>query len=340
MSRRQRARDGRIARWLLATALLSVPCPATAAPIPDYAAVVEAIACETYGKDVFHPSSEPQAMRVLLSQASRGQERAGMKPGEPLTAKCSNTVAWKLLLLPQRTDVGPLLVAVCDAKELPTKDLDWARQQHDRMAAVAADVPNGATPTDAEIAPYRPSRHERVGDGKEVHFFHVLTIGHGVQTAPSLFLTDRRSHRTVVVQLDTDKLCEYKPTIELCTDTQSAMRKLALRVATTFADGPDHTPAPDPSAAAPCRELDPQSRFDDALTPDGRKRHVQLLNAIGVGRGRARLGEFADTMTADSAEAFAAFCNRASDADIKRVVERLNVRPDLDLTTRWWERGR
>ena len=263
-----------------------------------------------------------------------------MKQGEALTSTCRNTVAWKLLVLPQRADVGPLLVAVCDSKELPTKHLDWARQQHDRMAATMADVPNGATPTDAEVAPSRPARHERVGDGREVHFFHVLTVGHGVLTAPSLFLTDRRSHRTVVVQLDADKLCEYEPTIELCTDTQSAMRKLALRVATTFSDGPDHTPAPDPSVAAPCRELDPQSRFDDALTPDGRKRHVQLLNASGVGRGRARLGEFTDTMTADGAEAFAAFCNRASDADIKRVVERLNARADLDLTTQWWEPGR
>jgi len=313
--------------------------PATSAPIPDYAAVVEAIACETYGKDVFNPLGDGKTMRVLLGQAPAGQQRAGVKPGEPLTATCRNTVAWKLLVLPQRTDVGPLLVALCDAKELPTKHLDWARQQHDRMAAAVADVPNGATPTDAEIAPYRPARHERVGDGKEVHFFHVLTIGHGMPTAPTLFLTDRRSHRTVVVQLDADKLCEHKPTIELCTDTQSAMRKLALRVATTFSDGPDHTPAPDPSATAPCRELDPYSRFSNALTPDGRKRHVQLVNAIGVGRGRARLGEFMSAMTADSAEAFAAFLNRASDADIKRVVERLNARADPDPTTRWWEPG-
>ena len=317
-----------------------LPGPAASAPIPDYAAVVEAIACETFGADVFHPVDERQDVRIVLGQAPPGEERAGMKPGEPLTARCSNTVAWKLLLVPPRTDVGPLLVAVCDAKELPTKDFEWARQQHDRMATSAADVPNGAPPTEAQAASLRPSRHERLGDGKDVTFFHVLTIGHGFFTTPSLFLTDRRSRRTVVVQLDPDKLCEERPTIELCTDMQTAMRKLAVRVATTFSDGPDHTPAPDPRVAAPCRAPDPYSRFDEALSPEGRKRQVQLLNSIGVGRGRARLVAFEHTMTAESAEAYARFLNRASDADIKRVVERLNAAPAVDLTTRWWQRSR
>ena len=323
---------------------LAVACilaaPATSAPIPDYAAIVEAIACETYGKDVFHPSVDLETPQVLLGRASPGQQRAGMKSGEPLTARCRNTVAWKLFLVPPRTEVGPLLVAVCDATELPAKDLEWARQQHDRMAASGADVPNGAPPTAADVASLRPSRHERIGDDKELDFFHVLTVGHGVRTTPSLFLTDRRSRRTVVVQLDPDELCEDRPTIELCTDMQTAMRKLAVRIATTFSDGPDHTPAPDPGAAAPCREVDPYSRFDNALSREGHKRDVQLLNAIGVGRGRTRLVQFMDTMTADGAEAFAAFLNHASDADIKRVVDRLNDAAELDLGTRWWEPGR
>jgi hypothetical protein len=121
---------------------------------------------------------------------------------------------------------------------------------------------------------------------------------------------------------------------------QTAMRKLAVRIATTFSAGPDHTPAPDPSAAAPCREPDPHTRFENALSREGHKRDVQLLNSIGVGRGRARLVEFEKAMTADGAEAFAAFLNRASDADIKRVVDRLNTAAELDLGTRWWEPSR
>jgi hypothetical protein len=312
---------------------------APAAPIPDYAAVVEAIACETYGRDVFHPLRDLGPARVVLAEEQPRKEPAGTKSGEPFTATCENTVAWKLFLAPPRTDVGPLLVAVCDAKELPPKNLEWAREQHDRMAKSAADVPDGAPATDAPIAS-RPSRRDRIDDGKEVLFFHVLTIGHGVFQTPSLFLTDRRARRTVVVQLDPDELCEERPTIELCTDTATAMRKLASRVATTFSDGPDHTPAPDPSAAAPCREPDPYSRFHAALSPEGHKRDTQLLNAIGVGRGRARLLEFIDEMTGDGAEAYARFLNRASDADIERVVDRLNTAPKLDLTTRWWEPAR
>jgi len=118
------------------------------------------------------------------------------------------------------------------------------------------------------------------------------------------------------------------------------MRKLAVRVATTFTDGPDHTAPPDPSAAAPCHERSPYGRFYDALSTEGRKRHVQLLNSIGVGRGHTRLVAFEDAITADSAEAYAAFLNRASDADIKRVVDRLNAARDVDVTTRWWEAHR
>ena len=73
----------RLAALIVAAGLAT---PATSAPLPDYAAVVEAIACETFGKDVFNPLGDGKPMRVLLGQAPPGKERAGMKQGEALTS--------------------------------------------------------------------------------------------------------------------------------------------------------------------------------------------------------------------------------------------------------------
>ena len=90
----------------------------------------------------------------------------------------------------------------------------------------------------------------------------------------------------------------------------------------------------------PATSLSTEYSYLPVDASDNGTRDDLLRNSSGGGRGRARLAEFEKAMTADGAEAFAAFLNRASDADIKRVVDRLNTAAELDLGTRWWDPGR
>ena len=72
-------------RWV-AGPLVLLAITAAAAPIPDFAAVVEGLACETLGAKVFHPTGDTLSATPIY---------LGTTPDTPpLQATCENAVGW------------------------------------------------------------------------------------------------------------------------------------------------------------------------------------------------------------------------------------------------------
>jgi hypothetical protein len=139
----------------------------------------------------------------------------------------------------------------------------------------------------------------------------------------------------ILVQFEGDVLCGQKPTAEVCTNPMGALTSLAERVAARVDAAPTFAHAR--KAAAPCRELHGAARLESALSNDGMNRYVALLNTLGGSPGRYRLSDLVGVMSSREIDAFAAFWNRASDADVQRIAAHLNASDGGRLKGRWWE---
>jgi hypothetical protein len=76
-------------------------------------------------------------------------------------------------------------------------------------------------------------------DGAEEHYFALIAVGHGIGSLPTLVRIPRGARRAIVVQAETQRLCEnygLKDRTALCRDTPRALADIARRLEARFRD--------------------------------------------------------------------------------------------------------
>jgi hypothetical protein len=129
----------------------------SATSIPNYAAVVESVACEALGSDVFHPLRDAERTEFFLGHPLTAPEKG-------LRVSCGNSAVWRLYS--EANDAGALAVGVCDGRtELTGKHIETAKRFHEDVASLGRD---GAESTDQrDRQAYSPPQHRLLRAGKE-----------------------------------------------------------------------------------------------------------------------------------------------------------------------------
>ncbi|HEV7733488.1 MAG TPA: hypothetical protein VGR62_15075 [Candidatus Binatia bacterium] len=193
----------------------------------------DVVSASTHGEEParvpHHPRERPT---VVLGQVppQPGDHEPGIAQ-----ANCAVSASLPLAAPNQR---GALVATVCDR----ATELRWSEVCDARARPAEILFSMGTTPDAAfERLPVLRPGHRRTRSGPEAEYFTVVVVGHGMAFLPTVVVTSPSSRSAVVVQLQSDDLCDSREPLPgiACRDAQRTIVKIGLGLARRLLTDPN-----------------------------------------------------------------------------------------------------